>query len=258
MSEGVVRYFKEGPVGRIVFDNPGALNALSMAMWEELGAICGRIADDPELRVVTLRGVGGKAFVSGTDISGFTAFESGKDGVAYERQMDKYLGLLEAVPAPTVALVEGWAVGGGIALSFACDFRIAASNAKFGSPISRTIGNCLSAKSYNRIVGHVGVSIAKRVVMLGEIVTASELMALGHLVSVVEPEALDEAAAALCSRLAANAPITMAVTKEAIRRLTYANTPDIDDLIERTYGSEDFRGAVRSFLAKEKPVWSGR
>jgi len=257
VSEPRVRYEQDGPVGRITFDNPGALNALTMSMWQELGDICRRIADDRSLRVVTMRGAGDRAFVSGTDISSFLDFTSGRDGVAYERKMDEYLGLVEALPTPTVALVNGWAVGGGIALSFACDFRIATTTAKFGSPISRTIGNCLSGKSYARIVNHVGISIAKRVVMLGEIVGAAELQAAGHLVSLVEPEGLDAAAEEICARLAANAPITMAVTKAAIRRQAYAATPDIDDLLERTYGSADFKGAVRAFMAKEKPVWNG-
>jgi enoyl-CoA hydratase len=257
MSEGHVRYEKDGVVGRITFDNPGAYNALSMTMWAELGEIAERIAKERDVRVVTLRGVGGRAFVSGTDISGFLAFETGQDGVAYERKMDTYCGLVEAIPVPTVAIVEGWAVGGGIALSLCCDFRIATNDAKFGSPIGRTIGNCLSGKSYARVVSHVGVTQAKRILLLGDILSAQELMALGHLYAVVEPGELDGAAAELCERLAANAPLTLMASKEAIRRYIYNAPPQIDDLIEKVYGSQDFKGAVRNFLNKIKPVWTG-
>jgi len=258
MSDGQVLYTRDGHAGHIVFDNQAALNALSLDMWQSLGEICREIAPDPSLRVVTLRGAGGKSFVSGTDISGFLSFESGDDGVAYERKMDECIGLVEALPMPTLAIVEGWAVGGGIALSFACDFRVATTQSRFGSPIGRSIGNCLSAKGYARLVGHVGVTQAKRILLLGEMLTAQELLDLGLLQRVVEPEELDAAAAAICERAAANAPLTSRSSKEAIRRLVYANTPDIDDLIRLVYGSQDFKSGVRQFLDKQPRTWTGK
>jgi enoyl-CoA hydratase/carnithine racemase len=257
MSEGRVHYTRDGHTGRIVFDNQGALNALTFDMWRELGDICREIATDTSLRVVTLRGAGGKAFVSGTEIDGFLGFESGEDGVAYERKMDEYIGLVETLPMPTLAIVDGWAVGGGIALSFACDFRVATTGARFGSPIGRSIGNCLSAKGYARLVAHVGVTQAKRILLLGEMLTAQELLELGLLQRVVEPEELDEAAAAICERAAANAPLTSRASKEAIRRTIYANVPDIDDLIRLVYGSNDFKTGVRQFLEKKPRLWTG-
>jgi enoyl-CoA hydratase len=258
VSEGRLIYHKDGVVGRIVFDNPSALNALTWSMWKELGRVCEDIARDASLRVVTLRGAGGKAFLSGTDIGGFLSFETGQDGVEYEREMDRYISAVEALPFPTLAIVEGWAVGGGVALSGACDFRIAATTAKFGSPLGRTIGNCLSAKGYARLVRLVGVAQAKRMLMLGEIVPAAELKALGVLLDVVEPDDIDDAAAVLCERLAHMAPLTLKATKEAMRRQTYASVPDIDDLIAEVYGSEDFRNGVRRFVNKDKPLWKGR
>src|SRR5262245_29968106 len=128
MSEGKVTYEKVGPVGRITFDNPGAHNALSFPMWRELRRLCGEIANDRDVRVVTLRGAGGKSFISGTDISGFLTFESGKRGIEYEHEMDSCTGALEALPQPTIAVVEGWAVGGGLAIAFCADFRVATTN----------------------------------------------------------------------------------------------------------------------------------
>ncbi|MDB5449914.1 MAG: Enoyl-CoA hydratase [Phenylobacterium sp.] len=257
MSEGKVVFSRAGSVGRIVFDNQPALNALTFDMWRQLGDICREIAQDRSLRIVTLRGAGGKAFLAGTEISGFLNFTSGQDGLAYERQMDEYIGLVEALPMPTLAIVEGWAVGGGIALSFACDLRIATPSARFGSPIGRSIGNCLSTKGYVRMVNHVGVSQAKRMLLLGELLTAQELFELGHILKVVEPEELDAAATAICERVASHAPLTMSVSKEAIRRYAYAGAPDIDDLVEVIYGSEDFRMGVRNFLEKKPRVWTG-
>jgi enoyl-CoA hydratase/carnithine racemase len=125
MSEGATRLTIEGPVARILFDRPAAHNALTWTMWRELGEACRQIAADPSVRVVTLRGAGGKAFVSGTDIAGFQSFTRGEQGVAYEAEMDGYVGAVEALPQPTVAIIDGWAVGGGLALSVACDFRVA-------------------------------------------------------------------------------------------------------------------------------------
>lgn len=258
MNDGKLVYEKVGNVGRITFDNRAAHNALTWTMWRDLGAVCTEIAKDREVRVVTLRGAGGKAFVSGTDISGFLSFESGQRGIEYEREMDTYIGTVEALPQPTIAVVEGWAVGGGLALSFACDFRVATVDAKFGSPLSRTIGNCLSMKGYARLVANVGIAQAKRMLLLGEMATAAELQALGLILRVLDRDELEAAVEELCDRLAANAPLTIQASKESIRRLTYANLPDIDDLVSMIYGSEDFRNGVRNFVAKKKTVWAGR
>jgi enoyl-CoA hydratase/carnithine racemase len=260
MSEGKLVVSQEGAIARIVFDNPRAHNALTHAMWQELADVCRRIATDPSVRVVTFRGAGGKAFISGTDISGFANFKSGRDGIEYEKGIDSYMAAVDALPMTTVAIIEGWAVGGGLNILSACDFRIATSAARFGSPLGRTIGNCLSMKSYARIAAAVGVAVAKRMLLLGEMLTAQELLQKGVLYNVVEPEELDAAASALCERAVANAPLTTKVSKEAIWRLTYANLPNIDELIELVYGSEDFNAGVRNFLDKNKtpPQWGGK
>jgi enoyl-CoA hydratase/carnithine racemase len=257
MSRGRVLYSKAGPVGRIVFDNQPALNALTFDMWRQLGDICREIATDSELRVVTLRGAGGKAFLAGTEIGDFLEFTSGRNGVDYEHRMDEYVGLVEALPMTTIAIVEGWAVGGGLALSFACDLRIATPDARFGSPIGRSIGNCLSAKGYARLVAHLGISQAKRVLLLGEMLTAQELMDLGLLLRIAAPEDLEAEIEAVCQRAMGNAPLTSQVSKEAIWRLVYANLPDTDDLIETIYGSSDFKMGVRHFLEKKPRTWTG-
>jgi enoyl-CoA hydratase/carnithine racemase len=260
MSEGRLHYEKDGQVARIVFDNPSAYNALTERMWADLRDACRDAANDRHLRVLTFRGVGGKAFISGTDISGFADFRSGADGLAYERRIDECMGAVDAVSIITIAIVEGWAVGGGLNISSACDFRIAAKGARFGSPLGRTIGNCLSSSSYARIGGAVGVQLAKRMLLLGEMLPAELLHQHGFLLDVVEPERLDAAAAELVERARGNAPITTRATKEALRRLAYKNLPDISDLIEQVYGSEDFRLGVNNFLQKTKktPEWTGR
>lgn len=256
--DGRIRYEQVGSVGRILFDRPAAYNALTWSMWKELGAVCARIADDPSVRVVTLRGVGGKAFVSGTDIAGFQDFVSGKDGLAYEAEMDSYVSAVETLPQPTIAIIDGWAVGGGLALSFACDFRIAATGARFGSPLAKTIGNCLSGRGYQRLIQHAGIALAKRLLLAAELVPAAELKSLGLINDLVEPGEIDATVDALVDTLASGAPLTQRVSKEAIHRISVAQPLDIRDLIELIYGSEDFAAGVRGFLTKTPPEWKGR
>ena len=250
---------RDGAIAHVRFDNVAAHNALTHQMWVDLHDICVGLAADPSVRVVTFRGTGGKAFISGTDIKGFADVKTGMDGVGYENEIDVFMGSIDRIPATTIAIVEGWAVGGGINISSACDFRIATPNAKFGSPIGRTIGNCLSSSSYARVGGAVGVQIAKRMVLLGEMITAQELLDSGFLYKIVEPEALDAEVDILVQRAAENAPLTTRTTKEAIRRMTFENLPDIQQLISDVYGSNDFRRGVHDFLAKTKqtPVWTG-
>ncbi len=259
MSEGRLILEKGGAIARIRFDNPAAYNALTHKMWFDLRDAAHAVAEDPAIRVVTFRGTGGKAFISGTDIAGFADFTSGRDGIEYERGIDECMAAVDAIPVTTIAIVEGWAVGGGLNIASACDFRIATPDARFGSPIGRTIGNCLSANSVARIGGAVGIQIAKRMVLLGEIVPAAELLASGFLLKLVPPEEIDAAVDELCRRAIENAPLTTHATKETIRRMTFSDLPDAECLIEQVYGSADFRRGVADFLARTKklPSWNG-
>src|SRR5450759_2572091 len=147
MSDGTVRYEREGVVGRITVDRPAARNAMTWAMYDELAEACGKVAADPEVRVAVLRGAGGKAFVAGTDIGQFRDFESGEDGVNYERRIAAYLAAVEELPVPTIAVIEGWAIGGGLAIAAACDLRVATPGSRFGVPIERPLGHSLTIEN---------------------------------------------------------------------------------------------------------------
>ncbi|QIB32839.1 enoyl-CoA hydratase/isomerase family protein [Ancylobacter pratisalsi] len=254
-SEGRVRLSIEGAIARITFDRPAARNAMTWRMYEELAQACRSIAASPAIRVAVLRGAGGKAFVAGTDIDQFRAFSSGNDGIAYEEKVEEFVGTLEALSIPTIAVVEGWAVGGGMALANACDFRLATPGARFGVPIARTLGNCLSASNVQRLIATLGLDLVRRMLLLAEMPKAEEMPA-GY-VSVVPPEDIDTRLDELCTRIIGNAPITLRVTKEIIRRLAHnPNAPDAD-LVRETYGSADFREGVDAFLAKRPPEWRG-
>ena len=258
MSDGAVRLTIDGAIASIVFDRPEARNAMTWAMYQQLGAICEQLRADTNVRVACLRGAGGQAFVAGTDIEQFKAFKSGDDGLAYERGIDVGIERLESLPMPTVAVIEGWAVGGGLAIATACDIRMATPGARFGVPIARTLGNCLSAANLARLVAAFGRARVQRMLIGAEILTADEALACGYLAQQVAPDAIDAAAKGLCERLAALAPVTQAVSKEALRRLLLRELPDVQDLIRRTYGSEDFREGVAAFSEKRSPVWRGR
>jgi enoyl-CoA hydratase len=252
-AEGAVRLSVEGGVARITFDRPAARNAMTWTMYDQLGAACARIAADPAIRVAVLRGAGGKAFVAGTDIAQFQAFASPEDGVAYEARVEAYVGALEALPVPAIAVVEGWAVGGGMALANLCDFRVATPGARFGVPIARTLGNCLSATNLRRLTATLGEDMVKRMLLLAE-TPAAEDMPAGYVT--VTPD-VDAHVAALCDALLAHAPITLRSTKETLRRIRHDPRAQTDDLVRATYGSADFREGVSAFLAKRRPAWRG-
>jgi len=258
MTDGEVRYTRDGQVATVIFDRPAARNAMTWRMYEQLGEACARIRGEDGLRVAVFRGAGGKSFIAGTDIAQFQAFRSGDDGIAYEAKMETYLHAVETLPVPSLAVVEGFAIGGGLAIAAACDLRIATPGARFGVPIARTLGNCLSIANYARLIAALGASRAKRVLLLAENLTAEEALAGGFLSEIVAAPDLDRRVAELTARLAQHAPITMRVSKEAIRRLLHAGLPDGDDLVRACYGSDDFRIGVSAFVEKREPQWTGK
>jgi enoyl-CoA hydratase/carnithine racemase len=257
-AAGRITLKREGMVATILFDRPVARNAMTPEMYEEFGAACDTVAGDKALRVVLLRGAGGKAFVAGSDIAQFLDFANAEDGIAYERKMDSYLQRLAAIPVPTVAVIEGGAIGGGLNIAAACDLRIATVGSRFGVPIARTLGNCLSMRNYARLVAGFGESLAKRMLFLGELLSAEEAQQAGFLTQVVENTELTAALDDLVERLLANAPLTLSVSKAALTRLQAADLPDGDDLIRICYGSKDFAAGVRAFLDKATPSWQGQ
>lgn len=256
-NDGLVHLSIESGIARILIDRPQARNAMTWSMYEELGRICDQIRHQPEVRVATIRGAGGEAFVAGTDIEQFRAFESGEDGIAYEKVIDQRIGQIEALPIPTIAIVDGWAIGGGLAISAACDFRIATPKSAFGLPIARTLGNCLSSHNVARVVAAFGVARAKRMLLLAETISAEEAKACGFVTVIAPATEIDEQAAFMCERLLQHAPVTMRVSKEAIRRIIAQTVPEGDDLVRACYGSRDFKIGVNAFLDKKRPGWTG-
>ncbi len=253
-----VRLELRNDVAYITFDHVAARNAMTVGMYQSLKSICEDLVKNPKAKVAILRGAGGKSFVSGSDIAQFSSFTSGEDGISYEEGIDRYLAPLATLPIPTIAVIDGMAVGGGLAIASCCDFRISTLDARFGVPIAKTLGNCLSSGNVAWLVAHLGVNIVKRMLLLAELVTAPELLKQGYLLATYPAENLEAEANQLAERLMKLAPITQKSTKLTLARLIKNNLPDCSDLIRECYGSEDFKNGVSAFLDGKPPVWTGR
>lgn len=249
---------REGALAIVTLNRPQALNALTWTMYDSLIEACDRVDNDPEIRVMLLHGAGGKAFAAGTDISQFQNFTGADDGIAYERRLEAATGRLETVAKPTIAAIEGYAVGAGAALAIVCDLRYGGAGAKIGIPIARTLGNCLSIANYARLLDLLGPSRTKELIYRARLFDADAAESVGLLNEVVpDGQALDHARK-VALEISAHAPITLEVTKAAIGRIqAQRRAIDDRDLIGRAYGSEDFRQGVSSFLNRRKPVFNG-
>ncbi len=245
----------------LTVNRPEARNAMTSEMYQSLVDACDRVDADPAIRVFVLRGAGGQAFMSGTDIAQFTRFRTREDALAYERELDAVVDRLERVAKPTIAQVQGVATGGGCAIALACDLRVCTPDARFGVPVARTLGNCLSAANYARLLDLLGPARTKELMFTGRLIPAAEALALGLINQVVDSSAIETTVRELATAISANAPLTLRATKEMVRRLQAARRiPQVeaDDLIAMCYLSEDFKEGVNAFLAKRPPAFKGR
>lgn len=252
-----LQYETQGATGVITFNRPQARNALTFDMYESLAAVCDSIHDRTlTIRALVITGAGDKAFAAGTDIAQFRDFRTADDALGYERTMDRVLGLLESVPIPTIAAIRGACTGGGAAIAACCDLRVASDDIRFGFPIARTLGNCLSVGNLSRLVELLGASRTREILMTSRLIKNDEALSIGLInESVADPLSR---AHELAELLESHAPLTLAASKEGLRRLReQAASVAGDDLIVQCYTSEDFREGMAAFLGKRKPDWKG-
>jgi enoyl-CoA hydratase len=245
-------------IGRITFNRPQARNSLTFGMYERLAEICANAGKDASLKVLILTGAGDKAFASGTDINQFRAFKTPQDAIDYETRIDRILSALEQCQVPTIAAINGVCAGGGAGIAACCDIRIGTKTAKFGFPIARTLGNCLSMSNLGRLSALIGAARLKEIIFTARLIEAEEAVGLGLLNEVVEDgSVLARRADELARLVASHAPLTLRATKQALLRMR-PETREDEDLILMCYQSRDFREGMDAFLGKRQPQWTGQ
>lgn len=255
-----ILYERRDGIALVTFNRPQARNALTLGMYEQLAEFCAKANSDDTLRAIIITGAGGKAFASGTDISEFTGFSGQRDGLDYEALNNAVFERMERCRVPVIAAIAGACTGGGLAIAACCDLRIATADARFGFPIARTLGNCLSMANYARLLPLIGTARLKDMVFTARLMNAEEALASDFVRSVhTDHAALMDEAWELARLVAGHAPLTLRATKEALRRLqAFPQEREGYDLIELCYGSEDFREGVDAFLNHRPPRWKGR
>ncbi|MBZ5659923.1 MAG: enoyl-CoA hydratase/isomerase family protein [Acidobacteriia bacterium] len=259
MSEELLYEIQDG-IGRITFNRPQARNSFTFAMYERLREICEQAQNDSSIKALVLTGAGGKAFAAGTDISQFRAFSTGEDVMGYEARIERTVSALESCRVPTIAAIGGACTGGGFTIAGCCDLRIGTADARFGVPISRTLGNCLSIANYVRMVSLLGPARVKDIIFTARLIDAEEAGRIGLLGEILpDYESLQRRADELARTVASHAPLTLRATKEALRRIKERMIPGEDrDLVLMCYQSGDFREGMDAFLNKRPPKWTGK
>jgi enoyl-CoA hydratase/carnithine racemase len=236
----------------VLFNRPERRNAFTAEMYVTMDELCDELAADDSVRVLVLRGAGGKAFAAGNEISDFLE----QDAVTYEASIRSMLGKLFALPQVTIAAVDGACVGGGLAVATHCDLRVCTPHSRFGYPIARTLGNALSASIVYRCASVFGESLTREMLLTSRLTTADRAHAVGAVMAVVED--LDAELETIVEGLLAASGVTMRATKAQLSeraRLLEAEPESDEALLREVYTGADFQEGVRAFLAKEKPAF---
>ena len=253
---------RDGAIATVSLNNPGKLNALTVAMWQALAREMDRLAADGSLRCVVLRGAGSEAFAAGADLAEFAqARDNAAQGRVYHRE--HVHGALKAVsecPHPTVAMIHGPCVGGGLEIACQCDLRIAGESGRFGVPINR-LGFAIAYDELSAVLPLTGRAVALEILVEGRVWAAKEALEKGLLTRVVPDARLEEEAYAAARRIAGGAPLVNRRHKQFVRRLAPQPAPLTGAEIEENFAyfaTEDYRIGMRAFAEKKKPQFKGR
>jgi len=252
---------KEGRVGTLIFNNPERRNAVSLDMWEAAGRIMEEFARDDDVRVVVITGAGGKAFVSGADI---TRFEKERDNEAaqarYSAIVTKANDLIYDFPKPTIAMIRGYCLGGGLGLAVCCDLRIASDDSRFGIPAAK-LGVGYGFAGIKRLADLVGPSFTKEIFYTARQFDAAEALAMGLINRAVPAEKLEAYVKDYTDTISANAPLTVNGVKFIANQTAVdADKRDLDRcaaLVKRCFDSQDYIEGRRAFMEKRKPAFTG-
>jgi enoyl-CoA hydratase len=252
---------KEGRVGYVIFNNPQRRNAVSLEMWEAAAGILEQFKNDPEVRVVVFTGAGDKAFVSGADISRFESERSNEEAIAhYNTAVESANTAIFEFPKPTIAMIRGYCIGGGVGLALCCDLRICSDNSRFGVPAAR-LGLGYGYTGIKRLVDVVGPSFAKEIFFTARQFDSAEALAMG-LVNRVLPEAeLENYVKNYADTISENAPLTVNSVKyivgEVVKEESKRNIARCAELVKQCFASDDYTEGRKAFMEKRKPMFTG-
>lgn len=252
---------KADGVGWLTFDHPERFNAIDLAMWRAIPEVMADFDADPDVRAICISGAGTKAFTTGADISEFEAHRDDEtQRAAYNATADAARGVLHSTLKPTVAAVRGYCLGGGVALALDCDLRLAEAGAKFGVTIAR-LGAAYRPEDLQHLMEIVGPAAAREILLTGHSFTAEEARTMGLVNQVVDADSFDGHLAAYMTRLAANAPLSMAATKitiaELLKPAAQQDFGACEQLVARCSASADAAEGRDAFMQKRKPVFRG-
>jgi enoyl-CoA hydratase/carnithine racemase len=251
---------KEGAIGWLVFNNPERRNAVSLDMWQAIARVLAEFESDKGVRAVVLTGAGDKAFASGADISQFEKHRSNAEGVQrYEELADAAMSRLQSFDKPTLAMIRGYCLGGGLNIANLCDLRIAAEDARFGIPAAK-MGLGYRAGAMKNLVDLVGAAFAREIMITARHFSAAEALHMGLVHKVVPVAELGAVTRQYCDMIAANAPLTIRAAKRVIREVT-RNDYDAAACrawVKECFESDDYAEGRRAFMEKRKPVFKGR
>jgi enoyl-CoA hydratase/carnithine racemase len=251
---------KDGAIGWLIFSNPARRNAVSVGMWQAVPGALEDFAADPAIRVVVLAGAGDKAFVSGADISQFEAQRSTPEAVRrYEEIGEAAQSKLQNFDKPTLAMIRGYCIGGGVNIAAACDLRIAADDARFSIPAAR-MGLGYRASSMKKLVDVVGAAYAKEIMITARQFSAAEAKEMGLVHRVVSVVELEKLTREYCEAIAANAPLTMRAAKRIIREVSRSqyDAALCQSWVKECFDSADYVEGRKAFMEKRKPVFTGK
>ena len=253
---------KDGAIGRMTFNNPERRNAISLEMWQAMPVILDDMAADDAIRVIVVNGAGGKAFASGADISQFEKQRASKDAIAaYGAAVSKACAALSTVEKPTIAMIEGYCIGGGLLVALSCDMRIVSDKSRFGIPAAR-LGLGYKFDSVRPLVDLVGPTYAKEILFTARQFDADEAHQMGLVNRVLPGAALAGYVTDYAATIAANAPLTLLAVKKTIGEVL--KDPDARDLAlcqaltDACFDSADYTEGRRAFMEKRKPNFVGR